>query len=474
MKKQQITKPVSLLSPNLMGGIHGGGGYEFQLDVAMAYLPYWLSLDCFDSISTEISGDIEVKLFHPYYGWLYEHFEIKNYVLSSKQFIDEIEQFYQLETLNTEAHVRFILVCKGLADKYESLENTLKRVRDSVSFYSSNATIWRNTLGEFSRKLSNVDIPSKYHDLIMKKLEIENSSHGSFSYAKPGFMDSWDKCLSCLPINSSNQLIYDEMRSLLSVKRGKKTARSEFDQIILKYYSKDDFLLLNEAVISTLNSNSNLSLHDTCGIVLDWSKHFVAPHKANSEDEIVKPLKITKSWLDSQQRKQVLLKGHRKFSAVFAIGAIFSAKAGYRLSMPMSNGESWVTNPVTKSIANLEVRELNAINSANSVIAISVIFDITQQIIDQYPQANSISIFYPKALGCSEEATELANVIKAKINSWMQKYPKIETIDLCFRGPSFLLLLLGYRWNFITNLNVCEYIDSQYIPCVKLNKNDIW
>src|SRR5713101_8026201 len=52
--------PGSLLSPEAMGGIVAGKGFDFQTRYAACYIPVWLLKEAFQHLLFEGTGDIDV------------------------------------------------------------------------------------------------------------------------------------------------------------------------------------------------------------------------------------------------------------------------------------------------------------------------------------------------------------------------------------------------------------------------------
>ncbi len=59
-KKSNVNNSASLLSPQAMGGIVAGDGFDFQTRYAACHLPIWL-LDGLHQLLFEGTGDIDVR-----------------------------------------------------------------------------------------------------------------------------------------------------------------------------------------------------------------------------------------------------------------------------------------------------------------------------------------------------------------------------------------------------------------------------
>lgn len=90
MSDEKISRP-SLLEPESTGGDIAEGGFEFQRNLILYKIPYWLSFEGFTSLIWESIGDIEAKFFLPGKGLVNEAVEAKNHQVTPKEFWDEIE-----------------------------------------------------------------------------------------------------------------------------------------------------------------------------------------------------------------------------------------------------------------------------------------------------------------------------------------------------------------------------------------------
>src|SRR6266404_5645909 len=54
-------RSASLAAPAAMGGIIGGGGYDFQTRFIACHIPEWLARNTFTQIFHEGTGDVDVE-----------------------------------------------------------------------------------------------------------------------------------------------------------------------------------------------------------------------------------------------------------------------------------------------------------------------------------------------------------------------------------------------------------------------------
>jgi len=60
-----MDKKITLQDPQSSGGEIAEGGFNFQNNVILFYIPIWLNDDSFTGFVREAIGDFEVKFFTP-------------------------------------------------------------------------------------------------------------------------------------------------------------------------------------------------------------------------------------------------------------------------------------------------------------------------------------------------------------------------------------------------------------------------
>lgn len=96
MSENEINKP-SLLELESTGGDIAEGGFEFQRNIILNKIPFWLSYQGFTSLIWESIGDIEAKFFMPEKGSVIEAVEAKNHLVTPTKFWNEIDRFKRMD-----------------------------------------------------------------------------------------------------------------------------------------------------------------------------------------------------------------------------------------------------------------------------------------------------------------------------------------------------------------------------------------
>ena len=93
-KKKKISKPpYSLVSPQAMGGIHGGDGYSYQDRYIVCNIPKWISDPSFIRLMSEGTGDVDVVFINKRKHF-YDHTQVKNHLVNNAEFAEVIKTFF--------------------------------------------------------------------------------------------------------------------------------------------------------------------------------------------------------------------------------------------------------------------------------------------------------------------------------------------------------------------------------------------
>src|SRR5260370_11379583 len=93
---ESTTHPGSLLSPQSMGGINAGKGFDFQTRYAACHVPLWLLEAAFQQLFFEGTGDIDIRYTEAGKSSPL-HIQVKDHDVPPGELQSAIEQFIQLE-----------------------------------------------------------------------------------------------------------------------------------------------------------------------------------------------------------------------------------------------------------------------------------------------------------------------------------------------------------------------------------------
>src|SRR5712692_9975941 len=84
--------PGSLLSPESMGGITAGKGFDFQTRYAACHLPVWLLEGTFHQLFFEGTGDIDIRFTDAGKSFRV-HIQVKDHEVSPSELRSVVEHF---------------------------------------------------------------------------------------------------------------------------------------------------------------------------------------------------------------------------------------------------------------------------------------------------------------------------------------------------------------------------------------------
>ena len=88
----------SLLSPDAMGGLNAGKGFDFQTRYTVCHLPIWLQDGSFHQIFTEGTGDIDIRYVENGKSTR-EHIQTKDHDVTSSEFKEVVEVFRVIDAV---------------------------------------------------------------------------------------------------------------------------------------------------------------------------------------------------------------------------------------------------------------------------------------------------------------------------------------------------------------------------------------
>src|ERR1039457_3494672 len=90
--KKSQNNPASLLSPQAMGGIVAGKGFDFQTRYAACHLPIWLLDNSFEQLLFEGTGDLDIR-FSDSGKSTRQHIQVKDHEVAPAELKKVIEYF---------------------------------------------------------------------------------------------------------------------------------------------------------------------------------------------------------------------------------------------------------------------------------------------------------------------------------------------------------------------------------------------
>src|SRR5438132_11460900 len=133
-KRDKAPDPGSLLSPQAMGGINAGKGFDFQTRYAACNVPLWLLEAAFHQLFFEGTGDIDIRYIEAGKSSRI-HIQVKDHDVQPSELKSVIEQFRRLDSAHPDTYKCFNLVCPSLSPTVRPVETGLARFRGAKAFY---------------------------------------------------------------------------------------------------------------------------------------------------------------------------------------------------------------------------------------------------------------------------------------------------------------------------------------------------
>src|SRR5262245_58717420 len=127
----------SLLSPEAMGGIVAGKGFDFQTRYIACHLPVWLQ-EGLHQLFVEGTGDIDLRYVEAGRS-VRVHIQVKDHEVKPAEFKAVVASFRRVNNSLPGVYKCFTLVCPALSPRLQPLETGLARYRNAKPFYDDTA-----------------------------------------------------------------------------------------------------------------------------------------------------------------------------------------------------------------------------------------------------------------------------------------------------------------------------------------------
>lgn len=478
LSEDKKLKP-SLLEPESIGGDNAEGGFEFQRNLILYKIPYWLSFEGFTSLIWESIGDIEAKFFIPGKGLVNEVLEAKNHQVTPSEFWKEIDRFKRLDKGSPGTYRWFTLSCTTVSPTIKPLINGLRRIRDPYPFYEESSGIYQNSFEQYKELVLGLNKDEETAEFLFKKVMIEDTWGSLNAQAEDMFFGNLYKNYSEFedipPKRTKN--IFEALIKLLVTRRNKPLSRKEIEETISG--AVDDARIFGKPTII----ESKIAESEIAGkeIIFNWQLFFggqerIYPNPDIWTSQLVKELNDTKEWIiKNRNNRTIRLMGNRRNSTAMAIGHTFSAVSGFNIEMD-HRGELWKTNqfqtPSTPQYhfqCNFESGKTKTLIVVVAIMkekmaeeVVSFLTDIGESDHPILVVASSMPII------SSEQANAAVYEIKEEIKNISSRIG-VKEIDFFYAGPSHFALFLGHRWNAMPITNCYEWTDTaNYVKTVTL------
>jgi hypothetical protein len=175
-----VNDPGSLLSPDAMGGLNAGKGFDFQTRYTVCHLPIWLKDGTFHQLFTEGTGDIDIRYVEDGKSRR-KHIQTKDHDVGPAEFKEVIEAFRGFDERMPDIYQEFRLACPSLSQQMRPIETGLSRFRNAKPFYDDEVPALAQTQHDVDERMRNIGLTDEQIAFIDKKVHID-IGHGDLAH----------------------------------------------------------------------------------------------------------------------------------------------------------------------------------------------------------------------------------------------------------------------------------------------------
>ena len=482
--EQSSAYPGSLLSPQSMGGINAGKGFDFQTRYAACNVPLWLLEAAFYQLFFEGTGDIDIRYTEGGGRTSRIHIQVKDHDVQPAELREVIEQFSRLDSDLPNSYKCFNLVCPSLSPTIRPIETGLARLRGAKAFYDDNPAALTPTKEEVDQRLRDAGLDG-YLDFIHAKVYID-VGHGDMHHDDRALGQFVNRILThpefAEKVRAMVLPAFAETLRMIGARKGSVIERAEIEKVLRDAVAAG---IAGEKKITLWLQNWTSETFDVpADYVLDWSSHFDRPtRKVPSPEVWNKELlpaldALKKKMLSERQERLIRFRGKCALSSGIALGAIFPTVGGWAFELPQPpSREYWRSDtlPTDPYDLSVEVSE-GAQDGTDIVLGLNIRGDGRQDIVKYVEGTGSLPRIFvfisPPSQGAQSirgagDAVAFALAVRENLGQLLKKYNTGKT-RIFFYGPFALAVFLGQQMTSIGEIQLFEYQDPGYVPSCSL------
>ena len=480
------TKSASLAAPGAMGGIVGGGGYDFQTRFIACHIPEWLAQNTFTQVFHEGTGDVDIE-FGNSRQHEREHIQVKDHEVKTKgQFKKVIETFVEFDERMPKAYKRFTLACPSLGPDVSRLRLGLERLRQGVSFFGGDQAALRDTYIDVKERIIALGL-ANHEQFIIDKLYFQL---GPVDYHHDGA--SCDAFIGSLlkhpaysgKLHDAVRPAYSALLREVNAARGKILDRITIERLLAQ--ALKDVTESNEPAINLNVHNWTFEKYDReADEVVDWSVLFdrdtrkVPSMKAWNEKLLPELYALKKRLLKDTEIRLIRLRGKSALTTGIALGVAFPQNGGWSFEIPQPPLPTpWRSDAVPVATYPLKAEETLVNMGGNSIAYIFNIKGNALRDVREYIARGSLQVKAliaiepagsPGALSIADdrEAVSLALSARDELHKALARH-EVRTTHLFFYGPFALSVFVGQLLAAIGRVQLYEFQDPGYVPTATL------
>jgi hypothetical protein len=470
----------SLLSPDAMGGLNAGKGFDFQTRYTVCHLPIWLQDGTFHQLFTEGTGDIDVRYVEDGKSRR-KHIQTKDHDVTPAEFKEVIEAFRGFDARMPDVYQEFRLACPSLSQQMRPIETGLSRFRNAKPFYDDEIPALAQTQSDVVERARNVGLSDEEIAFVHEKVFID-VGHGDLSHDERA-LDLFIARMLDHPefANKLRAMVLPAYAALL-----RKIGASK--GVVLEKASIET--LLRSAVLADLSQEASVTLwiHNwtketftpPADYELDWTHLFdrgsrkVPSADAWTNDLVPQLDALRKQIMAASAVRTIRLRGKCALSTGVAIGATFPAVGSWTFEIPQPPAkEFWRSDatPTRGYVLQTEVTEADP-NGADLVLGLNIRgdgrLDVMRYIESTGLAPNSFVFMTPpnqgaQSIGGDGDAVAMAMAVREKLGELL-KARQLRMTRLFFYGPFALSVFLGQKLTSVGRVQLFEYQDPSYVP----------
>lgn len=484
--RRTVVKSASLAAPMAMGGIIGGGGYDFQTRFIACHIPEWLSQNAFTQVFHEGTGDVDVE-FGNRKRHEREHIQVKDHQVKTKtEFKQVIETFIGFDERMPDAYKRFTLACPTLGPEINKLKTSIERLRQGDRFFGGDQTALRDTLDDVKSNISKLGI-GKYEQFVLDKLFFEL---GPVDYHHDGA--SCDAFIGSLLKNPAySGKLHDAVRPAyaallreVNAARGKTLDRVTLQRLIER--ALKDVAESSEPAINLDVHNWTLEKYDReADYVVDWSSFFEretrkVPSTTVWNEKLLPELyALKKKLLVESSTRLIRLRGKNTLTTGLALGAAFPQNGGWFFEVPQPPLPApWRSDAVPVMSYPLKMKETLEELGGDSIAYVfnikgDALRDVREYIAQGVLSVKAIIAVEPAgptgglSIADDREAVSLALGARDELHKALSRH-EVRSTHLFFYGPFALSVFVGQLLAAIGRVHLYEFQNPGYVASATL------
>jgi hypothetical protein len=484
-KGKQATHPGSLLTPESMGGVTAGTGFDFQTRYAACTLPAWLCEAGFHQLFHEGTGDIDIRCKEKGNSyWL--HYQVKDHDVGPGEFKAVVSRFQDLSTAQPGLYRRFTLVCPSLSAKLRPVETGLARFRSAIPFYDDKPGALAPTKADLEQRLLRVGLSQEKAEFVLTLVHFE-VGHGELLHDSRA-VDLFIGRLLKHPeyadkLREMVQPAFAEVLRAIQAKRGGVLERSDIEQLLRAVVARATGRVPERAVTLWVHNWTKEMFDVSADYTVDWSSHFDRSSRrvptANMwNDELLPELKALKDKILGERKERTIrFRGKCALSTGLALGATFPAVGGWTFEVPQPPAtDAWRSDIEPTKSYDVKVDVVDG-GGTDLVIGLNIRGDGREDIhrfIEGTGTPPRLFAFMvpphapgSQSIGGAPDACAFARIARDHMGQLLKRHG-IRRTRLFFYGPFALAVFMGQQLTSVGEVQLFEYQDPGYVPSCAL------